>query len=142
MTPTDITKSQEIFEKLRKAWQKLSRPIRVLLVEDDKYDAALIERALNGNRVDLTLALTGTEAIQRLGNDEFDLCLLDLKLVDLDGAGVIKWVREHNLSVPIVVLTGMADNSSYIKDALNAGAQCIFQKPLTPENVSMIFGGL
>lgn len=142
MTTNEVNKSREEFERLQEQWQKLLRPIRILVVEDDIRDVELLKKQLEGINAEIKSAFTGSESIQWMGQEDYDICLLDLKLADMPGCDVIRWAKEHQKSVPFVVLTGLDDFSPMIKEALTAGAECAFQKPLTPENVNMIFGGL
>lgn len=130
------------FERLHDLWAKLNRPIRVLLVEDNVQDVELINRALGGYRIELKVALTGGEAKEWLEQGEYDIVLLDLNLCDIPGAEVLKWAKANQKTMPFVVLTGMNDSSPMIRWALDAGAECVIQKPFTSENARMILGAL
>lgn len=131
--------SRAAFEKFQANWQSLRRPIRLLLVEDNPNDIELINRTLDG-RLEIMVALTGSQAIKLIGNLDYDVCLLDLKLPDMSGHEVILWAKKHNKDVPFFALTGISDKSPAIKDALDAGAECVIQKPLSSENARMIMG--
>jgi DNA-binding response OmpR family regulator len=140
MSHQAVTESLERFAKLQKLWNKLTRPIFILLVEDDVHDVALIKNRLKGHRVELTVASTGSEAITLLDQKEYDLCLLDLKLFGVSGVEVLRWAKERKKTVPFIALTGLGDGSPMIKEALDIGVECVIQKPLTPEKAKMILG--
>jgi PAS domain S-box-containing protein len=100
-------------------------PVTVLLVEDDAGDARLVREALAA----AGLALSGPthvervdQALDRLTTEPVDVVLLDLSLAD--GQGVDGVVALHRLfpTVPIVALTGVADEDLALK-ALQSGAQ-------------------
>ncbi len=99
--------------------------IKVLLVEDNPGDARLVEIALSEpgpvlfklDRVGLLSA-----ALRRLEKDEFELILLDLSLPDSHGLDTVISVRKKHQDVPIVVLTGL-DNETNALEALRIGAQ-------------------
>src|SRR6202042_2516644 len=97
-------------------------PRRVLLVEDDDGDATIVSDLLVEAwpvlRVDRATELA--EAERRLG--AADCVLLDLGLPDALGIEAVRRLREGDPEMPVVVLTGDADEQRGIQ-ALGAGAQ-------------------
>jgi serine phosphatase RsbU (regulator of sigma subunit) len=109
--------------ELRSAW--LVSPQTVLLVEDDAADAVLVEELLadSGMRTTLTWARSLAEAKERLSRDGVPGCiLLDLHLPDANGLEAVTQVRAAAPAAPIVVLTGLAEDSAGLA-AVAAGAQ-------------------
>lgn len=96
----------------------------VLLVEDNDGDADLIiERLAETGRRDRVLhAQTLSSAAARLQETDVDAVLLDLQLPDGFGIDCVKAIRRHARDVPIVVLTGMADEDRALA-CIAAGAQ-------------------
>ncbi len=93
-----------------------SRPVQILLVEDNLADARLTQEAIRDTefRYQLHLAEDGEEAMEFLHQEgEFadvprpDLILLDLNLPGMDGREVLAEIKsDDNLgSIPVVVLT-------------------------------------
>jgi serine phosphatase RsbU (regulator of sigma subunit) len=102
-----------------------SEPIRVLLVEDDDGDALLVQELLllAGAAVSLTRVRTLGEALERPQHgDGFDCILLDLDLPDAFGLTGLRRVRETMGDIPVLVLTGQADEQRAI-EAVGGGAQ-------------------
>ncbi len=86
----------------------MSRPLRVLVIEDDPEFAFLTEARLGdaGHRV--VVSPTMHEAMLRLEADEpFDVVLLDLGLPDIDGLAGVTTVGEET-GLPVIVLSGDA----------------------------------
>lgn len=99
--------------------------IKVLLVEDNPGDARLVEIALSDpGPVTYKLDRVGllSAALRRLEKDRFELLLLDLSLPDSHGLDTVTAIRSRCEDVPIVVLTGM-DNETVALEALRIGAQ-------------------
>lgn len=98
-------------------------PRRVLLVEDDDADAMIVSDLLVEAWPVLTIdrAIELKEAERRL-RDDVDCVLLDLGLPDSLGIDAVRRVREVDPEMPVVVLTGDADEQRGIQ-ALGAGAQ-------------------
>ena len=104
--------------------------LRVLLVEDNEGDADLVREAL-ADAVDAHVHLARVERLQaaadRLGNERFDVVLLDLSLPDAAGLDGLLRLRETAPGAPIVVLTSLLDPSAGTH-AIQEGAQDLLQK--------------
>jgi serine phosphatase RsbU (regulator of sigma subunit) len=100
-------------------------PLTLLLVEDDAADAVLVEELLadSGLRTSLSWARSLAEAKERLRSDGVPGCiLLDLNLSDAQGLEAVTQLRAAAPAVPIVVLTGLAEERAGLA-AVAAGAQ-------------------
>ncbi len=98
---------------------------RVLLIEDNPDDACLLREALNEAReahIDLVHVEHLDEAAKLLRQETFQVILLDLSLPDSQGIETVLRVQDHAPSVPIIVLTGLADDNIALQ-AVRAGAQ-------------------
>jgi CheY-like chemotaxis protein len=99
--------------------------IKVLLVEDNRGDARLVEEILSevdGNPFRLEWADTLLKSLQCLSRSEFDVALVDLSLPDSDGLVTFKTIQEHAPGLPIVLLTGF-ENDGLAVEAVEKGAE-------------------
>ncbi|HEY5624277.1 MAG TPA: EAL domain-containing protein [Gammaproteobacteria bacterium] len=99
--------------------------MRVLLVEDDHDDATFLKACLRrqgSNSVNLVRVERMAEAIDRLQGESFDIVLLDLNLPDSRGQDSVHRIQSTDPSVPIVVLSGDA-NEEFAIQILNRGVQ-------------------
>jgi diguanylate cyclase (GGDEF)-like protein/PAS domain S-box-containing protein len=97
----------------------------LLLVEDNPGDARLIREMLNeagAHKTELTQAESMSEAEKRLVERLFDIVLIDLGLPDAQGLEAVRRARAVAPRVPLVVLTGL-DDESLATQALQEGAQ-------------------
>src|SRR5207302_5141096 len=84
-------------------------PLRILVAEDNEFNAQLLEQLLarRGHRV--RLANNGREALSVAEEGSFDLLLLDVHMPELDGFQVIQAIRERERSagghLPVIALT-------------------------------------
>lgn len=107
-----------------------SEPIRVLLVEDNPTDAFLLQETL-ADVPFATFAITQVErlttALNRLQEGGVDVVLSDLGLPDSNGLDALQALIAEAPAVPIIVLTGLADEELGLR-ALQNGAEDYFVK--------------
>jgi len=102
-----------------------NKKIKVLLIEDDRISARLVQEMLTGEADSpfiLECAGRLSEGIKHLGKTDFDVILLDLGLPDSFGLETLVELHAQSAHVPIVVLTGQEDETLPI-NALQHGAQ-------------------
>lgn len=105
---------------------------RVLVVDDDPVSRTLARSLLESDGIVVTEAGDGMGAIQALAAGmEFDLCVLDLNMPNVDGREVLQKIREapETRTLPVIVLTGNNDGEAEI-ELMQAGADDYIRKPL------------
>jgi len=110
---------------------------RILIVDDDPDDIAMLERFLSSDPVEIRGVTDSRQA--QIAFDEFkpDLVLLDLHLPPPDGLAILRGLRNARKSigfVPVVVLTG-DDRKAARNSALVMGADDFLTKPLDRHEV-------
>jgi diguanylate cyclase (GGDEF)-like protein/PAS domain S-box-containing protein len=98
---------------------------RLLLIEDNRLDARLLREMLNdsgSHSIALTHVESMSEAEKHLAEHAVDIILLDLGLPDAEGLGAVRRAHAAAPHVPLVVLTGLDDESLAVH-ALQEGAQ-------------------
>jgi diguanylate cyclase (GGDEF)-like protein len=104
--------------------------VRVLLIEDNPGDARLIKEALaesTRTRFVVEVAQTLADGLVRLAAQDVDAALIDLSLPDSTGLETFHRARAGAEAVPIIVLTGL-DDDTVASAAVNAGAQDFISK--------------
>ncbi|MEL6555509.1 MAG: EAL domain-containing protein [Cyanobacteria bacterium J06621_11] len=99
--------------------------IDALLIEDNPSDALLFEALISSsefNQLKLHHTERFNDALNALQENTFDVILLDLCLPDGRGIDLVKQLKERMPQVPIVVMTGIQDESMAVA-ALKEGAQ-------------------
>ncbi|HSO79169.1 MAG TPA: response regulator, partial [Chromatiaceae bacterium] len=106
--------------------------MRLLHVEDNPTDADLTRRLLARQAPDIAIAAAASLAAARerlLAEETYDLALVDLHLPDGSGLQLLAWIRERQLPLAVVMLTGAGDPEAAIA-ALQAGADDYLTKDL------------
>ena len=102
---------------------------RILFIEDEERLRKNIKILLADEGYDVETVRNGYEGIQKLKNEPYDIVLTDLKMPGIDGLSVLKYVKDHNPDVLVIVITGYASVESSIK-AMRHGAYDYVTKPL------------
>jgi len=81
---------------------------RLLIVEDNEAEQMTIQALLGYDDVEISVASTGTGALEALKTEEYDCMVLDLRLPDMSGFEILECIRDTpSLSeLPVVVFTG------------------------------------
>jgi two-component system OmpR family response regulator len=104
--------------------------MRVLVTEDDARMAALLGQALSEADHEVRVVGSGERAIDALGEDAYDLVLLDVMLPRMDGFATCRRMRERGATMPILMLTARDDVEDRVR-GLDAGADDYLCKPFS-----------
>lgn len=77
----------------------------ILVVEDDKNAAKLMNLMLSNAGYKVKLACNGTEALEVLDNDYIDLILLDVMMPEINGYELTETIRTNGINLPILMVT-------------------------------------
>ena len=102
---------------------------RILLVDDEQSIQALLSYPLRKDGYEVVQAIDGREALDRFGESEFDLVVLDVMLPGIDGLEVCRRIRSRS-SVPIIMLTARVEEIDKVL-GLELGADDYITKPFS-----------
>jgi two-component system, OmpR family, KDP operon response regulator KdpE len=117
---------------------------RVLVVDDEPQIRRVMRTALTTAGYEVSDARSGEEAVEQLGEEKFDLILLDVNLPGMSGLEACRLIRHDTLvpDVPIIMLT-VRNAEKDIVEALDAGADDYVVKPFgIPELLARIRAAL
>jgi PAS domain S-box-containing protein len=100
-----------------------------LVVEDDVRAAELVRLLLEAEGFTVLLAASAEAALEIAPKQDLSLITLDLMLPGIDGWEFLLRLRENSIlaSVPVVIISGLADNNM----VLTGGAAAVLQKPIS-----------
>jgi len=107
-----------------------TKTLSVLLVDDEPDILELLELALRKMGLEVDRAGNMHEAFSRLAAQRYDLCLTDMRLPDGDGLQVVRHIAQHNLDVPVAVITAHGNMENAVT-AFKAGAFDYLSKPVS-----------
>ena len=110
---------------------------KVLVVDDDPKVLSMLERALTSPTVRVTTVSTGADALSLLGSEGFDAVVSDIQMPGISGLKLLRAVREYDLDLPIVLMTGQP-NLSGAAIAVEYGALQYLIKPVAIDRLRAI----
>jgi two-component system, OmpR family, response regulator len=106
--------------------------MNVLLIEDDKRIAGLVERGLREDGHQVTVTHNGSQGAEMMLAGEYDAALLDILLPGMDGFAVLEKVRSRRCMTPILMLTAV-EAIPKVLEAFDLGSDDYLVKPFLLE---------
>ncbi len=100
----------------------------ILIIDDDPNLRKTLSDILRAKGYETIAAKDGTEGLDLLKQNSYNLALIDLQLPDISGLEILKRIKSDHPSTDAIILTGNATLDSAI-EATNRGAYSYLQKP-------------
>ena len=110
--------------------------VKILMVDDTPANLLALEAVLDGPEYDLIRAYSGTEAMATLQeHPDVDLILLDVQMPIMDGFETARRIKNDPdySAIPIIFITAVYTEESFVVEGLTAGAVDYFTKPFDPK---------
>jgi DNA-binding NtrC family response regulator len=106
----------------------------ILVIDDESAIRESLEVLLMLEGYQVTMAVDGEEGLRTLGQENFDLVLLDLALPGQSGLELLPQIKDRHPELPVIMITayGTVEN---VVDAIRAGAENFVQKPWDNEKL-------
>ena len=106
----------------------------ILVVDDEEVIRSLFKEVLEELGYTVIAAETGSEGLELVKQQDFDLVFLDLKMPGMDGAELFRQIRTIKPQLPVIIITGYPD-SELMARALAQGPLGIMKKPFSDSDV-------
>jgi CheY-like chemotaxis protein len=107
---------------------------KVLVVDDDPVVGKSFDRVLSEKGYEVSTALSGPEALKKLGEGDYDAVFTDIRMPGMDGIEVAERVKAKRPWIPVVIVTGYGTAANEAR-AKEAGVSGFLRKPLSPEMI-------
>lgn len=107
---------------------------KVLLVEDERKIARVLELELKHEGYETTVARTGPEGLELAASDRWDVILLDIALPGMSGLELLERIRRTDRTTPVILLTAR-DSIPDKVSGLDLGANDYVTKPFAIEEL-------
>jgi len=108
--------------------------IKILLVDDDPAILEILADLVNIFGYEFSTANSGTEAIDKLKQDSYDIVLTDMMMPGMSGMDLLKYVNSNYPQIKVMVVTGY-DRSFTYTDVIQAGASDFISKPFNTDEL-------
>ncbi|MES1172520.1 MAG: EAL domain-containing protein [Bacteroidota bacterium] len=112
---------------------------RILLVDDDVLVARGFERSLKASGYDVDVVFDARDAVARCAHTTYDVIVSDIMMPGMSGLDLLRSIREHDLDVPIIIMTGGPDVKT-ASEAIEYGAFRYLLKPIDPAQFEDLVG--
>ncbi len=109
----------------------------ILIADDEKNIREGLGKALEMEGYEVILAEDGQEAFERVGDEEVDLVIADLKMPRMSGEELLRRIVDMHPTVPVIILTGHGTIESAVQ-AMRAGAFDFVTKPVNLDRFSLL----
>ncbi|MBB4657928.1 ATP-binding protein [Parvularcula dongshanensis] len=117
-------------------------PLRILVAEDNPVNRMVIQALLEAAQHEVVMAENGAEVVEAVGEEDFDVVLMDMQMPVMDGLEATRLIRSRSDAksrLPIVAVTANAmvgDADAY----LAAGLDDYLSKPVTMQALTHVLG--
>lgn len=113
-----------------------NRSYKILIVDDELPIRGLLVSLLSSSGHQCETAGNGKEALDRLGQNQFDAIVTDVVMPEMDGITLTRVISQKYPDLPVMVMTGFSDEYSAQK-AVSAGAREFIKKPFSIAEFSL-----
>jgi DNA-binding response OmpR family regulator len=107
---------------------------RILLAEDDSNLGVLLKNYLIAKNFETKLFINGILALEAFSREQFNLCILDIMMPEMDGLTLAKEIRRIDPAIPIIFLTAKSLKED-ILEGFRTGADDYITKPFSMEEL-------
>jgi DNA-binding response OmpR family regulator len=104
--------------------------VQILVVEDERRMAELLQRALHEEGHQVVVARDGREGLEFARSSQFDVIVLDVMLPGMDGMALARRLRQNHNQTPVLMLTARDAPADIVK-GLDSGADDYLTKPFS-----------
>ena len=115
----------------------MSERLDVLLLDDEPLVGKRLKPALAKIGCQVEIFVNPKEAIDRIGEKEFDIVITDIRMDDIDGLQVLEHVVKKSGRTKVIMITGYA-MMAVAREAMEKGAFDFIAKPFTPDDLRKV----
>lgn len=112
----------------------MAKGSKILIIDDDPTFCTMLKGFLQKKEFDVEAVFSGTEGLNQVQKNKYEVVLSDFRLPDIDGLELLKSIREQKPALPVVIMTSYADIRIAVQ-AMKMGAFEYVTKPVNPDEI-------
>ncbi len=108
--------------------------MKILIVDDEKNIRNSLAKYLQLEKIQTATASNGLSAKKLLEEEVFDAAVIDLKMPNINGLELLKWIQEQGPLIPVIMISAYGEINDAV-DAMKHGAKDYIVKPFNPEEL-------
>lgn len=109
---------------------------KIMVVEDSRHQRDFLATALRRDGHDVVTAENGSQALERLAAENFELILTDIFMPDCDGLELIRRIRAHDNRLPLIAMSAGKRGDLFLRVAETFGADAVLSKDEPPADIA------
>lgn len=105
---------------------------KALVIDDIKSNRIFMTNCLQEENYSVTSTGNGIDALKLIKDHHYDVIFMDMRMPEMSGNQIIKWMKENQIQTPIAVVTAFGTVNNAI-ESLNNGVIAYIRKPLSAE---------
>ena len=110
---------------------------RILVVDDEEIVTRSCLRVLGDGDYEVEAVPDGYEALKRIGEDHYDVLILDIMMPKIDGMEVLRRVKEAHPDIDVIMVTGLSQIETAVQ-SMKLGAFDYLPKPFDPDELKLV----
>lgn len=107
----------------------------ILVVEDESGQRKVLQRILEREGYDVTLAENGLNALEKIEGTMFDLVISDMRMPGMTGRDLLREIKETDPDLPVLIVTAFAELKDAVDLVAREGAFYYLQKPINNDEL-------
>ncbi len=110
---------------------------RILVVDDEEIMRSFLKEVLSEEGYAVDLAVSGRDAVDKMGTSQYEIIITDIVMPELDGLGVVAAAKKLAYDVDVIVMTGYASMETAV-ESMKLGATDYITKPFNIDQIRII----
>lgn len=111
--------------------------LKIMVVDDEPIVGKRLRQALEKSGYEIEVYENGTDALKRIGEEDFDIIVTDVRMDEVDGLDILEGVTTRGSQTKVIIITGYA-TIELAREALAKGAFDFIAKPFKPNDLREI----
>src|SRR6185369_11694658 len=110
---------------------------KILVVDDEEIVIRSCKRILEGGDYSIDSAPDGREALRKVGDNGYEIMILDIMMPNVGGLEVLQRVKESHPDIDVIMITGLSQIDTAVQ-AMKLGAFDYISKPFEPDELRLV----